>query len=292
MADQAQGLRKLAERMGKVSSTSLFPGNRVLAITSGKGGVGKTNLAVNLALVLKEYGKQVLVFDADLGLGNVDVILGIIPTFNLTHVVRGERELQDIIISEYGINLIAGGSGVEELLELPEWQLRNFLSRLQQLEGVGDYILFDTGAGINRHVLGFVLAATDIIVVTTPEPTAITDAYALLKIIASKNREAVVRLVVNRVVNAQEAAQVARKLRLVAREFLALELYDLGYIIEDPSIAKAVKAQKPFLYAYPRSPASGCLRQVAKNLLAAEGVVASGDHLTNFFQRMLSLFRK
>ncbi|HHW54363.1 MAG: MinD/ParA family protein [bacterium] len=292
MADQAQGLRKLVEKMGRAKPSLHMTGSRVVAITSGKGGVGKSNLAVNLALALKEYGKKVLVFDADLGLGNVDVIMGIIPPFTLTHVVRGERGLQDIIVSEYGINLIAGGSGVEELLDLPDWQLRNFLSQLQQLEDVSDYVLFDTGAGINRHVLGFVLAATDIIVVTTPEPTAITDAYALLKVIASKNRDAVVRLLVNRVVNAQEARQVVRKLRLVAREFLSLELCDFGYILEDASISRAVKAQKPFLYAYPRSPASQCLRQVAKNFLAGEGTLAKGDKLTSFFQRMLGLFRR
>ncbi|HHY37275.1 MAG TPA: MinD/ParA family protein [Firmicutes bacterium] len=292
MADQAQGLRKLVEKMGRDRPVPLFPESRVVAITSGKGGVGKSNLAVNLALALKEYGKKVLVFDADLGLGNIDIIMGIIPSFTLAHVVRGERELQDIIISEYGIKLIAGGSGVEELLELPDWQLRNFLSRLRDLEGVGDYVLFDTGAGINRHVLGFVLAATDIIVVTTPEPTAITDAYALLKVIASKNREAVVRLVVNRAVNAQEARQVVRKLRFVAREFLSLELVDLGYIPEDPSISRAVKAQRPFLYAYPRSPASTSLRQIAENFLAGEGTVPRGDKLQDFFRRMLGLLRR
>lgn len=291
MADQAQELRKLAERLGKGRHRSLnLPGSRVIAITSGKGGVGKTNLAVNLALALKEQGKQVLLFDADLGLANVDVILGMVPPLTLTHVVRGQKDFKDIVLFERGIKLIAGGSGVQELFDMPEWQLQRFLRGLEQLKGVGEFILIDTGAGISRQVLGFVLAASEIIVITTPEPTAITDAYALLKVIASKNREAIVRLVVNRVVNAREAKQVVRKLRLVTREFLAFELQDLGYIVEDPCVSEAVKRQEPFLLAFPRSPASVCIQRLASKFLVSARQ-PTRDDLKGFFQRMFRLFQ-
>ena len=252
---------------------------------------GKTNLTVNLA-ALKEQGKRVLVFDADLGLANIDVIMGIIPSLTLTHVMKGEKKLKDIIVYEHGIGLIAGSSGVEEFLNLQEWQLQNFLRELQQLDGMGDFIFIDTGAGISHQVLGFVLVATDIILVTTPEPSAITDAYALLKVIASKNKEAIVRLVVNRAMNPREARQVLNKLKLVTKEFLAMELLDLGYIVEDPRIPRAVKAQEPFLYSYPHSPASLCLHKVADRLLSKSGddIPPRADNLKGFFQRMFSLF--
>lgn len=294
MSDQAKVLRQLAKNTRHSVRYNLphFPRCRVVAITSGKGGVGKTNLTINLALALKEQGKQVLILDADLGLANVDVLMGIIPSLTLSQVMKGEKNLRDVIVYEHGIGLIAGSSGVEEFLNLQKWQLENFLRELQQLDGMGDFIFIDTGAGISHQVLGFVLAATDIILVTTPEPSAITDAYALLKVIASKNKEAVVRLVVNRALNPQEAKQVLKKLRLVTKKFLALELLDLGHIVEDPRIPRAVKAQEPFLYVYPHSPASLCVHKVADKLLSTYGndITPPSGNLKGLFQRLFSLF--
>lgn len=291
MRDQAQELRELAARVGTNKSPEMpARAGRVLTVTSGKGGVGKTNLTVNLGLALQRRGHRVLLFDADLGLANVGVILGAVPGPNLSQVLRGEKELAEIVSSHRGLQLVSGGSGVQELLDMEEWQLQRFLRGLEELEIHNDFMIIDTAAGISRQVLAFVLSAEDIIVVTTPEPTAITDAYALIKVIASHNHQAVVRLLVNRAANPQVAGQVVRKLQLVSREFLGLELHNLGYVLEDNAITRAVMAQEPFYLAHPQAAASKCVDYVADQFSTGRAGTGSRPE-TGLFQRMLSLFR-
>ncbi len=291
MRDQAQELRELAARLGTSKSLEVQPrGGRVLTITSGKGGVGKTNLTVNLGLALQRRGHRVLLFDADLGLANVGVILGAVPGANLSQVMRGEKELSEIVSRHRGLQLVSGGSGVQEMLDMEEWQLQRFLRGLEELEIHNDFMIIDTAAGISRQVLAFVLSAGDIIVVTTPEPTAITDAYALIKIIASHNHQAVVRLLVNRVTNPQMAGQVVKKLQLVSREFLGLELQNLGYVLEDSTITRAVMAQEPFYLSHPQAAASKCVDYVADQFAGAQPGSGSASE-PGLFQRMLGLFR-
>lgn len=291
MSDQAQGLRKLAAKRSHVNQVRVsLPGTRIIAVTSGKGGVGKTNLTVNLSLALAKLGKRILLFDADLGLSNVDVIMGTTPRYTLTHILRGQKDLKDIVFTCRGIKIIAGGSGSRELCDLQEWQLQRFLEEIEQLQGISDLVMIDTGAGISRQVLGFVLAATDVIVVTTPEPTAITDAYALLKVIASNNNNTVVRLVVNRVINGEEARQVTDKLCATADRFLNIKVQKFGYIVEDPLISQAVRNQEPFISAHPKSPAALCVERLAERLLMHEEKTALDD-IKGFFQRMFRLFQ-
>ncbi|GAB4257818.1 MinD/ParA family protein [Thermincola ferriacetica] len=164
---------------------------RIIAVTSGKGGVGKTNFTINFALSLMAYGQKVIVLDADLGLANIDVILGISPKYNLYHVLKGEKTIQEIIVpGPQGLQIIAGGSGIQELANLRRWQVEQFIAKLGELEGLADILIIDTAAGLSRNVMSFVLAADEVIVITTPEPTAITDAYGLVKVMTTKKRTA------------------------------------------------------------------------------------------------------
>jgi flagellar biosynthesis protein FlhG len=293
MFDQAQQLRELTKKLdNKKPKVLKMPKTKVLAITSGKGGVGKTNLAINLALALRDLGKEILIFDADFGLANADLILGVKPKFTLAHVIRGEKRLDEIVLASKGIKLIAGGSGVEELAELQSWQLDRFLTGIQALENKVDYVIVDTGAGIAREVLWFVLSAHDIIMVTTPEPTAITDAYVLIKIIASKNKEALIRLVVNRATNTLEANQVIERISTATKKYLSFELQNLGYIVEDPQVMAAVKKQEPFILIYPRSLASKCVKQLARSLENIDdNFMGQRDGLKGIFQRMFQFIR-
>lgn len=278
MADQAERLRLMAERVKKeIRSTAEFerrrlaagpgiPSCRVVAITSGKGGVGKTNLAVNLGLALSAQGMRVILIDTDIGLANADVILGLSAKADLSQVVDGSRPITDVMIEgPLGMGLIPGGSGLDGLVRMDPERLARFAAEMATLEGLADLLLLDTGAGISENVLGFVAAADEALLVTTPEPTAITDAYAVVKQIASCRPLPRLRLVVNRASNPVEARQVAGKLAIAAREFLSVVVDDLGYILEDPAVPRAVRNQKPFYLAYPNSPATRCLSRLAEN---------------------------
>ncbi|MGI6225623.1 MAG: MinD/ParA family protein, partial [Peptococcales bacterium] len=185
MSTQLDRLRALTKNLKAKAECEISGKSRltkVITVASGKGGVGKTNFTLNFGLALAELGQKVLILDADLGLANVDVILGIVPKYNLLHVINDEKELSEIVIEgPKGIKIIPGGSGIYELADLKEWQLERFLIRLTTLEKEYDYLLIDTGAGISKNVLDFALAADEIFIITTPEPTSITDAYGLIK---------------------------------------------------------------------------------------------------------------
>ncbi|MHB8170459.1 MAG: MinD/ParA family protein [Thermincolia bacterium] len=270
---------------GKNSNT------RVIAVTSGKGGVGKTNFAVNMGLALAARGQRVMIMDADLGLANADVLLGVTPQYNLYHVLKGEKSIREIITyGPQGLMLIAGGSGIQEMANLPRKQIENFITGLGELEGMTDILIIDTGAGLNRNVLTFLLASDEVVVICTPEPTAITDAYGLVKSLYQRQPESHVHLVVNRVENAEEADITATKLTMVAERFLQFPIGRLGYILDDPSVTKAVKSQEPFLLKYPKSLAANCIHRLAGQLLeqgeeqqAPSGVKAFFAKVSKFF---------
>ncbi|MFZ3172791.1 MAG: AAA family ATPase [Carboxydocellales bacterium] len=284
MRDQAEKLRILAReiktqveediRTGFSSSSpelenqETVPKTRIFAVTSGKGGVGKTNLTINLALALIELGQRVAVIDADLGLANVDVVLGIKTEFNLTHLINGGKSIKDIICTgPNGLQVIAGGSGMQELANLSRKRIQKFINSLSELEGMADILIIDTGAGLARNVMSFVLAADEVIVICTPEPTAITDAYGLVKALYQQKPESKVHLVVNRVENAEEANETASKFTVVAQRFLQFPVATLGYVLDDPCVSKAVKLQEPFFLKYPKSNATQCLERLAAQLL-------------------------
>lgn len=278
MKDQAEGLRRL---VGKQQASS-----RIIAVTSGKGGVGKTNIAVNLALALRQMDYRVVLIDVDLGLANVDIILGVTPPYNLGHVFRGEKTLHDIIVEgPLGLKLMAGGSGVTDLANLNGWRLEVFIKSLEQLNQEFDFVILDTGAGISRNVISFVLASTEILVVTTPEPTAITDAYGLLKVLRQRSPKAHVRLIVNMARSPNEAENVAEKLNSVLREYVQWEVDYVGYILHETQVNKAVFEQTPVLLAYPSSMTSRSLKRIA-SILAGEDPEVGDSGIKGFFSKV------
>lgn len=286
MADQAERLREIVRQ----GSKNQYNQTRVIAVTSGKGGVGKSNLSVNMGIALARLGARPLLVDADLGLANVDVIMGIIPPYNLGHVILGEKKISDVMINgPAGLRVIASGSGVYRLANLSEKSLEQCLEELNEIEKYTDIMLIDTGAGLSKNVLKFVLAAGEVIVVTTPEPTAITDAYGVIKVIASSEQNIPIWLVVNMVRNEDEGVQVVDRLATVSKRFLGVELSTLGFIPYDPIIPKAVREQQPFIISHPRSMAGQSLNLIAKNLLS--NGMAGVNLPTSFFDRLAQKFR-
>lgn len=284
MRDQAVGLRKLVNKGQKSNS-------RVIVVASGKGGVGKTNIAVNLALALRQLDNCVALIDVDLGLANVDIVLGITPPYNLGHVFRGEKTLVEIIEDgPLGIKLLAGGSGMSELANLTGWRLEQFVKSLDELNREFDFVVLDTGAGIGQNVLSFALATDEVLVVTTPEPTAITDAYGLIKVVFQRNPQAQIRLIVNMARNPGEAEAVAEKLNSVLREYAQREVEYIGYLLDEQQVNRAVGQQVPFLLSYPSSMASRSIKRIA-NILAGEVPQDAAVGIKGFFSRVYQFFQ-
>ena len=242
MNDQAHTLRKIFNE-GK---GSLAP--QVISVTSGKGGVGKTTVVINTAIILASMGHKVLLLDADLGLANIDVMLGLTPQHNIKHVLDGECSLEDIIIKgPGGIQIIPASSGIQELSDLSREQQMTLVNALDYLDDEIDYFLVDTGAGISRNVMYFNAAAQRVMVVATPEPTSITDAYALIKVLRKKYGVTKFSLVVNNVISKIEGDEVAKKLNMVCEKFLGDVVLDmLGSIPHDSHVPECIKGQKPF----------------------------------------------
>lgn len=281
MSDQAQRLREMM-----LSGDSHC---RTLAITSGKGGVGKTNLTINLALALSRRQKRVVMIDADLGLANVDVMMGISPAHTLVEVIRGKKSLEEVLLPVNDhLQIVPGGSGVAELADLDQEALERFTGQLGQLEQKADVILVDTGAGISRTVLNFVLAAQEVLVVTTPEPTSITDAYSIIKAIDKKPNKPTVRLVINMAESEQAAREVANKLIMIVERFLETKVEYLGFIERDGNVSRSILQQQPLLDAYPYSIASRRINLLANLLLVKEAPPAAGG----FFRRLAGFFRQ
>lgn len=292
MQDQAASLRKLVENKkdpaaaenGREAPAAAEPaapaahplpkeGARIIAVTSGKGGVGKSNLTVNLALAFLAEGKKVLVIDADLGMANVDVLLGTSSKYNLLHLLDDDVVLDDVILKgPYGLRYISGGSGMEQAGEFTPAERSLLEEKLTGCGELADIILIDTGAGIGRNVLDFILAADEVVLVTTPEPTAMTDAYAVMKAYSMYAAKPNMRIVVNRVYDEAESLEVAEKLRKTAERFLHMEIGSLGAIYEDRTMIQAVRQQKPILQAYPDSLAAKCIKAIARSILYGEKV--------------------
>ncbi|CAM4247776.1 MinD/ParA family protein [Paenibacillus tarimensis] len=286
MNDQAHALRRLVEVQGNDSGAR---STRIITVTSGKGGVGKSNFSLNFALSMQKLGKRVLVFDADIGMANIDVLMGCSTPYNLYHLLKRDKTIWDIIHEgPLGLHFIAGGSGFKDLLDLSDEELDYFGSQIDKLHGHYDFILFDTGAGLSRETVKFIVAAQETIVVTTPEPTSITDAYALIKMVKSMNHEVDFKLIVNRAMDNREGRQTADKIGLVAKQFLQMEIPVLGVVMDDPSVTKAVKKQVPFTLAFPSGSASRGVEEIARRFLADETVTRGGG-IKGFINRMFRL---
>jgi flagellar biosynthesis protein FlhG len=241
---------------------------KTIAVASGKGGVGKTNVVANLAIALKKLGKDVLIMDADLGLSSIDVLLNVAPRYTIQHVLNGEMRLQDILIDgPKGIKILPASSGVQELTALNEFQRLRMLEEFDSFDCNVDVLLIDTAPGISENVAFFCIAAQEIIIITSQEPTALTDAYALIKVLCTRYQEKEFFIIVNSVKNSQEGFEVFRRLSLVTERFLNISLDYLGYIPCDTNVQEAVKAQKAFVEIYPNGLAARQISEIAAKVL-------------------------
>jgi flagellar biosynthesis protein FlhG len=239
----------------------------VIAVTSGKGGVGKTNVSANLAIALGARGARVLCIDADLGLANMDIIMGIAPTYTAAELVRGDVEIDDVLVEgPTNVWLLPGASGQYDLANLDDMARRNLFEAIDGLDEHFDAVVVDTGAGVGSNAVGFAAAARDIIVVVTPEPTSVADAYGMIKVLCTRCAVRRVRILANMVNHAAEGEQVFRRLSSLTERFLNVGLDYIGSIPRDPCLARAVMRGEPVLLAYPDAPASRAFSQVADRL--------------------------
>jgi flagellar biosynthesis protein FlhG len=240
---------------------------RTIAVASGKGGVGKTSITANLAISLSKLNRKVLIFDADLGLSNIDVILNLATQYNIKHLFSGEKTLEDLIVDgPQGIKVLPASSGIQELTSLDEFQRLRLLEEFESYDDDVDYLLIDTSSGISQNVAFFCMAAQDIIIVTSPEPTAMTDAYALIKVLFTKYQEKTFRVLVNEVKTAKEAGNVYRRLSKAAERFLSISLDYIGHVPHDGCVQKAVQQQRALMDIYPDSAAAKSLLDIAEKI--------------------------
>ena len=275
MMDQAEKLRQMigdnklrqdADNQHEVEKEETKKA-RVITVTSGKGGVGKTNVTVNLAVALSEMGLRVVILDADFGLANIDLIYGVVPKYTIAELISGEKNVYEVLSDgPNNVKFIAGGSGIESLTELNQAQIDKFIENISLLDRIFDIILIDTGAGISESVMSFVMAADEVILVTTPEPTSMMDAYALIKMVAGRDKNKEIKIVVNRAENINEANAISERLTTVSERFLNIKLKTLGYILFDEAVIKSVKQQQPFLTYYPRSHAAKMMREISRKM--------------------------
>ncbi len=269
--DQAEGLRNIIKKQDMEQTNLNLPTARVITVTSGKGGVGKSSVSVNLAITLSRLGNRVMILDADFGLANVEIMLGVHPQYNLADLMFHGKNIKDIIA--YGpenVGFISGGSGINEMANLTREQVFHLIQKMSELDQLADVIIVDTGAGIGNSVLEFVAASEEVLLVATPEPTSITDAYALLK---SLNRcpsyrpgKTLVKMIANQVRSGKDADELFEKIGLVVNKFLNIEVEYLGAIPYDPNMSKAIMRQAPITLGEPNSSTAKCIRKIADKL--------------------------
>ena len=288
MVDQAHDLRKIMETE-EYELMNTGRRTRIIAVSSGKGGVGKTNIAINMGIAFAKLGKKVVVMDADLGLANVNVCLGIIPKYNLFQLIKKQKKMKDIIIdTDYGIQIVAGASGFSKIANLSDEERISFVKEISTLS-YADVVIVDTGAGVSKNVISFVMAADEAIIITTPEPTAITDAYGIIKIIATEinNPNLEMKLIVNRVHTISEGRRVAERVINIAGQFLNVKVENLGLVYEDQIVSQGVIKQTPFMYLDETSKASIGIKHIVSRLEGIE--FREGSGIKNFIVKLMGL---
>ncbi|MFY9296473.1 MAG: MinD/ParA family protein [Caldicoprobacterales bacterium] len=293
MRDQADQLRQIVSKIQNNKKDDNTSYARIITITSGKGGVGKTSFTINLAISLAKMGYRIVIIDGDFGLANVDLMLGTSSRHGLREVITGQMSLEEVMVDgPYGVRFISGGSGIKELVNLSTTELDLFLQKIDELNKMADIILIDTGAGATENIIKMVLAADEVLLIVTPEPTAITDAYALTKIISASRRDVVLRLIINKAENINEAQGIFYKFTHAADKFLKVKIKNLGYILEDSHVPKSIKEQVPYVLGYPKCQASRQIRIVAGRLLNEDlGDTRHNTGMTSYIKKFLSLFR-
>ncbi len=288
--DQAKTLRDLNPLRPDSLQTDVDLGTSVYSITSGKGGVGKTAVVANLAYMLGSMGKRVLILDADLGLANIDVVFGLSPLYNLNNFFSGEQNLLDIMVDgPMGIKILPAGSGVQNFTRLDSHQKMRLLDGLDSLNDHFDYVLIDTEAGISENVTYFNTAAQEILVVTTPEPTAITDAYALMKLLSAQYHERNFNLVVNQIRTEDDALDVYRKLTMVSNRYLDISIDYLGSIPEDRQMIDSIRKQKVISELFPGSKITSAFRELAGRICSEPSQSHPKGNLQFFWKNLLKI---
>lgn len=259
-----------------------------IAVVSGKGGVGKTNIAVNLAACLAATGRKVALVDLDVGLANADLLLGVQPTYNLAHVLSGTRRIEEVVVEAPGAVLfVAGASGDSAMANMSAFDRGRLMHQVQSLAARCDVTFYDCAAGISLSVLGFASIADIVIVVTSCEPTAITDAFATIKVLVRRRFHGAIMLVVNMAEGRAEARRIYRRVAHVAERFLSFSLADGGYVLQDSHVELAVRGRRPFILSYPRCPSSMCIRSLATRLVRPATAKTDAD---GFLSRFAALF--
>ena len=283
MIDQAESLRKLA-----IQNTEVKSRPKVITIASGKGGVGKSNFTVNLGICLSKLNKKVAILDADIGMSNIDILMGESTDKTICDVIYDGIDIEDIIIdTKYGIKLIPGGSALNHIEDFNEIQRKKFLDEIEKITDI-DYLLIDTGAGINKSLLAFISCSNEFFVITTPEPTSITDAYSLLKATSNLNIKDRASIVINRCTNVKEADSVYLRIKSVADKFLNIHLEFGGYILDDKKVSICVKKQTPFVHVYPNAEVSKCIISMAKSI--SNDKATKTIEVKTLFRKMIDLF--
>ena len=244
--------------------------SRVITVTSGKGGVGKTNISVNMALYLASQGYRVCLFDADMGLANIDILLGLYPEYSLEDVLTREKRLKDIMVRDYsGIDIIPGSSGVRKMADPEPGDIDFLIETLSELEDY-DFFFFDTSAGISKNVISFCMASPEVVLVVTPEPTSLTDAYSLLKILSLNGFKNPVMVAINQCSSIPVASNIFTKLKQVVHKYLSIDILPLGIVPSDSHVAEAVKEQKPFISLFPNAGVSKGVKNIARILISKD----------------------
>ncbi|MBD5436677.1 MAG: MinD/ParA family protein [Treponema sp.] len=287
MEDQLSELREIMKANSHGQEVRRPHNTRIIAVTSGKGGVGKTNISVNMAIAYAALGKKVILIDGDLGMANVNVLLNVVPKYNLLQVMNKQKTMQEIILdTEFNIKFIAGANGFSKIANLGKEELEYFAKQFSSLENA-DIIIIDTGAGISNNVLSFVAASDEVYVVTTPEPTAITDAYGMIKIITTEieGREINLHLLVNRVHSAEEGKRIADRIISIVGQFLNFKVNYVGFVYEDSAVQNSVIRQKPFIVVNPNSKSSMCIKHIVGRIEKTEA--PHGEGVSNFLKKFL-----